>query len=85
MSNKRDYVYQMMVWLRRQEAMGWFSTFKDYLAKHKLVGNKGVLENEDEESVDGDDPEGEDGLVQVVDLTSQLHYMLAAKLGFPSL
>ena len=49
------------------------------------MGNKGVLENEDEESVDGDDPEGEDGLVQVVDLTSQLHYMLAAKLGFPSL
>ena len=81
-SNKKDYVRQMTVWLGRQEAVARFSSFQDYLAKRdlELAGQTSVLENEDEESVDGDDSEED-----VVASTSQLRYTLAVKPGFPSL
>ena len=80
-SNKKDYFRQMTVWLGWQEAIARFAAFQDYLTKCELAGETGLMEDEDEESVDGK----EDESAAVVASTSQLRYTLAAKPGFPSL
>ena len=81
-SNKKDYLRQMTVWLGWQEAVAQFTAFQDYLTKCELAGQMDVLENGDEESLDGNEAEDED---DVVASTLQLRYMLAVKPGFPSL
>ena len=81
-SNKKDYLRQMTVWLGRQEAVAQFTAFQDYLTKCELAGQMDVLENGDEESLDGNEAEDED---DVVASTLQLRYTLAVKPGFPSL
>lgn len=53
-TNKRDYIQQMTIWLRRQEAVDQFTAYLEWCLRHDKASNK-----DDEESW-GDKEEGEE-------------------------
>jgi hypothetical protein len=55
-SNKKDYIKQMTVWLGRQEAVGRFHAYLDYTAKQRNTPSYShQLDSDSEEELDDDD------------------------------
>ena len=74
MSNKKDYVHQMTMWLGRQKAVAQFRAYLDYVAALDIISNDGL---------DSDLDDNEEETEELAHLSSRSIHSIAVKPTFP--